>query len=76
LKSTKERTSTQYGSFFYKDTFYAIDVKKLDFALEILKINKQKFFEIENLKNFFQEYNLLCEEFLDFISISKTKLDI
>ena len=61
--------------FFYKDTFYVIDVKKLDFTLEILKTNKQKFFEIGNLKGFFQEYNLLCEEFLDFISTSKVVLN-
>ncbi len=75
LRHRKKRAREQYEEFLYKDVFYVIDVKKLDFTLGILKTNKKKFFEIENLKKFFQEYNLLCEEFLDFISISKNYIE-
>lgn len=75
MKRTRKLADVKYEEFLYKGIFYVIDTKKLDFTLEILKTNKKKFFEIENLKKFFQEYDLLCEEFLDFISISKTRVD-
>lgn len=64
-----------YREFFYNKTFYLIDPKKLDFTLNILKTDKTTFFEIENLKKFLNEYELLSEEFLEFISITHKKVE-
>ncbi len=65
-----------HEEFLYKGIFYIIDKKKLDFILNILKTDERNFFEIANLKKFFEENKLLCEEFLDFISIGKRKVDM
>lgn len=73
LVNTKD---IEYQQFLYKNTFYLIDKKKLDFTLSILKTNKKTFFEIDNLRSFFEEYELLSEEFLEFISINKKEMNI
>lgn len=65
-----------YREFLHKGVFYLIDMKKLQFTLNILRIDMQKFLNMNNLKNFFEEFDLLAEEFLEFISVDYKKFDV
>lgn len=69
------KNEKNYQEFLYRNTFYLIDQKKLNFTLSILKTDKEEFFSIENLKKFFCEHDLLSEEFLEFISIMYRKVE-
>ena len=64
-----------YSKFFYKNIAYLIDKRKLDFTLSILKEDKERFFEIQNLRKFLCKHELLSEEFLEFISVMHQKVE-